>query len=89
MHDVTFSNCIIAEALRNVGHSKGEHSNGMLIGKFTKNIAVIRNLFAHNALRNPLLTGSSSTVVINKVVYDTRGAIHSGSDETSGGLHGV
>jgi len=52
-HKITFSNCIIAEGLRNASHEKGKHSMGSLIMTFCRDIAVIGNLYAHNGARNP------------------------------------
>ena len=68
--DVTFSNNIINEALDDSTHPKGPHSKGMLIGDGNRRIAVIGNLFAHNADRNPEIKGGSSVVVVNNLIYN-------------------
>jgi len=70
IHDVTFSNCIIAEGLANSIHPKGEHSKGMLILDYSENIAVIKNVFAHNVARSPSLKGATSSFVANNLIYN-------------------
>ena len=69
-HRVTFSNCIIAEALSRSSHEKGEHSMGSLIHDFCRDIAIIGNLYAHNRHRNPLFKAHCTGVVVNNVIYD-------------------
>ncbi|WP_145924834.1 pectate lyase family protein [Syntrophotalea acetylenivorans] len=72
-HDITFSNCLIGEALVNSAHSEGSHSKGLLIGGSSNNpkrVAIIGNLFAHNVDRNPQLKGGTSTVIANNVMYN-------------------
>ncbi len=81
VHDVTFSNNLIGEALDDSTHPKGPHSKGMLVGDGSERIAVLRNVFVHNADRNPEMTGGTSTVVVNNLVYDwdpTQEATHLG-----------
>jgi hypothetical protein len=69
-HKITLSNCIIAEGLNNASHSKGRHSKGALIHDFCKDIAVIGNLYAHNAQRNPYFKAHTTGVIVNNVVYN-------------------
>jgi len=69
-HDVTFSNCIIAEGLQNSTHKKGRHSRGTLIMDGCSRIALINNLFAHNNKRHPLFKGGSSGVVVNNLMVN-------------------
>lgn len=76
IHDVTFSHCLIAEGLQNSVHTEGVHSKGLLIGgkgNNPKNIAIIKNLFAHNRERNPQLKGGTTAVVANNLVYNANG----------------
>lgn len=73
-HDVTFSNCIIAEALHDSTHKKGPHSMGSLIHDFCRNIAVIGNLYAHNNARNPYFKAHTTGVVVNNVIQNPGGA---------------
>jgi hypothetical protein len=68
--NITFSNCIIAEALNDSSHSKGAHSKGSLIHDCCSNIAIIGNLYAHNVARNPYFKALSTGVVANNVIYN-------------------
>ena len=71
---VTFSNCIIAEGLNNSSHKKGPHSKGSLIHDFCQDIAVIGNLYAHNANRNPYFKAHCTGAIVNNVIYNPGGA---------------
>ncbi|WAC19451.1 hypothetical protein OVA24_19695 [Luteolibacter sp. SL250] len=78
IRDVTISDCIIAEALDKAGHPKGGHSMGLLVGDHTQNVTILRNLFAHNRYRNPVVKGNTSSIVANNVMYDIgSNALHS------------
>jgi pectate lyase len=79
-HDVTFSNCIIAEGLLNSTHKKGRHSRGFLVMDGCSRIALIGNLFAHNNERHPLLKGGSSAVVVNNLMVNPGGRCISMTD---------
>ncbi len=68
-HDVTFSNCIIAEALHNSLHSKGSHSKGMNIGVASYNTSLLKNLYIHNDGRNPYYLRASN-VFVNNYIYN-------------------
>jgi pectate lyase len=72
LDNVTLRNSISSEALWDSGHPKGGHSMGFLIGDGSKNITVHGNLFAHNAGRNPLAKGDTTSEVINNVVYNNK-----------------
>lgn len=67
---VTFSNCIIAEALDDSSHPKGPHSKGTLIHDHVRDVAVVRNLYACNKDRNPVLKPDASAVVVNNLIYN-------------------
>ncbi|MFB3827440.1 MAG: polysaccharide lyase family 1 protein [Bryobacteraceae bacterium] len=69
-HDLTFSNCILAEGLYNSTHAKGIHSMGTLIHDACTNIAIIGNLYAHNNQRNPYFKALTTGVVVNNVIYN-------------------
>ncbi len=69
-HDLTFSHCIIAEALSDASHSKGAHSKGSLIHDHCTNIAVIGNLYAHNVERNPYFKACTTGVIVNNLIYN-------------------
>jgi hypothetical protein len=74
---VTIRNSIIAEALRNAGHSKGAHSMGLLVGTRTTGIEVTGNILANNVHRNPVMgAGSSAFVANNYIVNPGLNAIH-------------
>lgn len=70
VHDVTFRNLLISEALDDSDHEKGPHSKGMLIGDGNERIAVLGNIFAHNADRNPEFKGGATGVVVNNLIYN-------------------
>ncbi len=69
-HDVTVSNCIIAEGLDDSTHEKGPHSKGTLIHDYCRNIAILNNLYAHNVERNPYFKAFTSGVVVNNLIYN-------------------
>lgn len=69
--------CIIAEGLRNASHGKGEHSKGTLVFDGTKNVAIVRCLYASNTERNPVFKLDTSGVVVNCVMANPgQRAIH-------------
>jgi pectate lyase len=67
---ITFSNNIIAEALAEATHSDGKHSRASLIHDNTSDIAIIKNLYAHNNRRTPLIKAGSRGVIMNNVIYN-------------------
>ncbi|MHC4400119.1 MAG: pectate lyase family protein [Planctomycetota bacterium] len=69
-HDVTFSNCIIAEGLDDSSHGKGPHSKGSLIHDYCTNISIFNNLYAHNVERNPYFKAFTTGVVVNNLIYN-------------------
>ncbi len=69
-HDVTFSNCIIAEGLDESSHEKGRHSKGSLIHDTCTNIAIIGNFYAHNVDRNPYFKANVRGVIVNNLIYN-------------------
>ncbi len=71
---ITVSNCIVAEALDNASHKKGSHSMGYLVHDWSREIAVIGNLFTHNARRNPYFKAHTTGVIVNNVIYNPRSA---------------
>jgi hypothetical protein len=89
-HDITISNCIIAEGLSHSTHKKGEHSKGSLLHDNATNIVVIGNLYASNVERNPLTKGGVHAVIINNWISNPgRNAIHNalGEGEWKGHPH--
>jgi len=75
--DLTFRHNIFSEGLNSPKHHKGGHSKGLLIlnqGEGEgQNVAVIGNLFAHNADRNPTASPGVRTAIINNLVYGACG----------------
>lgn len=71
-HDFTISWSIISEALDQARHEKGPHSAGLLLGDSTNCVSVHHTLMAHNAFRNPLLSGGGRHDVSNNVIYNWR-----------------
>ncbi len=69
-HQVVFSNCIIAEALSNSTHSKGEHSKGSLIHDNVTGVLIINNLYSSNVERNPLFAGGSQGLILNNYIFN-------------------
>lgn len=68
-NDTTMSNCLIAEALRDATHHKGEHNYGSLIGNNAENVAMMGNIWADNIDRNPRLKEGTRSVVVNNLVF--------------------
>ncbi|MCA0997949.1 right-handed parallel beta-helix repeat-containing protein [Alloyangia pacifica] len=69
--NITISNNIVAEALQDSIHPKGDHSMGMLIGDGSSNVSIIGNLFASNQFRNALVKDDAKNIeFINNVIYN-------------------
>lgn len=68
--NITISNSIIAEGLSHSIHSKGEHSKGLLVHDFAKNVAVIGNLFISNNRRNPYFKSHTTGIIANNIIYN-------------------
>lgn len=66
-HNITFSNNLIAESLRDASHSKGPHSMGSLVHDNVTGVLITGNLYAHNNERHPLVKGGGQCAVINNV----------------------
>jgi pectate lyase len=67
---VTVQWCILAEALHNAGHHKGNHGYGSLIQG--DGISYHHNLYAHNRSRNPR-PASGLIDFVNNVIYNWNG----------------
>lgn len=76
VENLTFSNNIVAEALSNSLHSKGEHSKGLLVSNWNgvsgdnNRITIIKNLFSDNVQRNPEIRAGQHIEVINNYIYN-------------------
>lgn len=69
IRDITVSNSIISNGLDKSIHPKGPHSKGMLVGADSyppQNISIVRNLFANNRSRNPLVNNG---FIANNVIF--------------------
>jgi pectate lyase len=73
VHDVTISNCIVSEALNLSVHPEGAHSMGLMTTPNGRNIAILRNMMAHNSDRNPLISNGGSVVIANNLFYNWKG----------------
>jgi pectate lyase len=69
-HRITFSHCIVAEALNDSTHRKGLHSMGTLVHDNATDIAIIGNLYLSNNDRNPLCKAGVRVAVINNVMHN-------------------
>ncbi len=74
VRNVTIANSITSEALWHSIHPRGPHSMGFLVGQKTRNLLVLGNLFAHNNQRNMRGKGGTSTLFVNNLIYNWRGA---------------
>ena len=69
--NITISNNIVAEALKDSLHPKGDHSMGMLIGDHSSNVSIIGNLLVSNQFRNALVKDDAKNIeFINNVIYN-------------------
>jgi len=75
---VTVSYSIIAETLSDSIHPKRiPHSRATLIHDFCREIALIRNIYAHNDMRSPNPKPGTAGVIVNNLIYNPGGrAIH-------------
>ena len=72
--------CLIAEGLHEASHPKGPHSKGSLIFEGSKEIAIVRCLYASNVERNPVFKLNTSGVMVNCVIANPgERAIHASS----------
>ena len=84
VHDISVQWNIFSEGLNCSIHPKGCHSKGVLLGGYASdenkdrpgagNISFHHNLMAHNGERNPLVSTSGVTDVVNNVVYNPFGS---------------
>lgn len=69
--DITVQDSIISEGLMNATHESGQaHSKGLITGADNANLSIVRNLFAHNDDRSPLVTSAHPYEIVNNVVYN-------------------
>ena len=70
VRDVTWSHNIFAEGLWDSIHPESPHSKGLLIGDHSRRVAAVRNLFAHNNDRNPVVGMDATAYVANNMIYN-------------------
>jgi hypothetical protein len=68
-HRIAIRRCLIAEGLQRSIHPKGRHSMGLIVGPGVTDVLIEQNLFAHNAVRNPVIHGGATAVVVNNLIY--------------------
>jgi hypothetical protein len=69
--DITISNSLIGEHLRNAGGSvKQNHSRAIAVQNGSKRIAILRNVFAHVGQRLPFMKADTAAVIANNLIYD-------------------
>jgi hypothetical protein len=74
LHDVTFSNCLISEGLRDYGAQNPGQCNscGNLVGPHNRRVAFIRNVLAHHVMRHPTQDGDTATLIVNNLLYNSQ-----------------
>ncbi len=83
--NITFSNNIIAEALNDSIHSKGEHSMALLVGDGSSNVSIVGNLLAHNKFRNATIKDDAKQIeFINNVVYNWGNSGYASNEGSTG-----
>lgn len=76
VRNISFSNNIVAEGLSRNLHPKGEHSKGLLVSNWdgaegdTIRISIIKNLFASNMDRNPMVRAGQDIEILNNLVVN-------------------
>lgn len=69
--DITIQDSIISEALFDSTHEYQEpHSKGLIAGPDNARMSILRNLFAHNDDRSPLVQSAHPFEVVNNIVYN-------------------
>lgn len=74
--DITLSRNIFSEGLHRSTNIDGPAGRGLLIGANAHSISIHHNLFAHNYERNPSVSSTGVTDIVNNVIYHwvSRGA---------------
>jgi FlgD Ig-like domain len=67
-HDVTVSNCLLAQALRRSVIGPGAACYGPLV--YGSNMTFYRNVFAHTGSRNPKFVDETTGAFVNNIVYN-------------------
>ena len=72
---ITIEDNIFAEALSQAGHSDGEHSTAVLLGKGSVDVFLNRNLFSGVTRRCPAFHAGCNVAVVNNLYYNTEKTI--------------
>lgn len=82
---ISFRDCIVAEGLGEATHAKGEHSKGTLVLDGTREVAIVRCLYASNTERNPVFKPDTSGAVVNCLIANPgQRAIHAAAPGDGG-----
>ena len=83
---VKIERSLIAEALTQGGHPKGQHSMNLLLGSPVKTVLVLGNVFAASNQRSPRLTQGNVVEFLNNLIYGFgRKASHLDSNQSMAG----
>ena len=69
-HDITFSWCLISEALNKSRHPKGRHGGGVIFGEGSDRISLHHCLLAHLDFRSPLVINSGAIDLVENIIYN-------------------
>jgi hypothetical protein len=70
VNNITFQWCMITEGLNKSLHPKGPHSKGTLLySEYGKKFSFHHNIYAHNADRNPRITGQYNYITDPNGIY--------------------
>lgn len=73
VHDVTIQYCLVSEGLATSLNPGGPHSMGILVGRASQRVGVVRNVMAYCSFRNPLIRDDvTDVVVLNNLVHMPR-----------------
>lgn len=70
IRNVSIVDSFITEHLNDSIHGEGKHSFASLVGHGSRNIGILRNLYAHNVARNPRIDSNVQAQVINNYMYN-------------------
>jgi hypothetical protein len=69
--DITIQDSIVSEGLWNSTHTYQQpHSKGLIAGPDNSRMSIVRNLFAHNDDRSPLVQSNHPYEIVNNLIYN-------------------
>lgn len=87
-HHVLFTHCLVAEALSESTHGKGEHSKGSLLHDNCSHIVIRKNVYISNKDRNPLAKGGVRATIVNNWIFNPGSkAVSHGANRREWGDH--